>query len=68
VVGIFKDFYTPKGVERWVSLTLSFYVKGHKKKKMESYGPIWGPERSSILYSFGLGEMLSPKMLGLTVC
>jgi hypothetical protein len=40
VVGIFKDFYTPKGVERWVSLTLSFYVKGHKKKQMESYGPI----------------------------
>jgi len=68
VVGLFKDFYTPKGVERWVSITLSFFFKGHKKKQVESYGPIWGLERSSILYSFGLGKMLSLKMLGLIVC
>jgi hypothetical protein len=41
VVGPFENFCTPKGVERWVSFTLTSYVKGHKKKKQaESGGPI----------------------------
>ena len=31
-----KDFYTYRGVERWVSLILIFYVKGHKNKQTKS--------------------------------
>jgi hypothetical protein len=33
MTGSFKDFYILRDVKRWVPLTLTFYVKGHEKKK-----------------------------------
>jgi hypothetical protein len=32
MTGSFKNFYTYKGVDRWVPLTLTFYIKDHEKK------------------------------------
>jgi hypothetical protein len=59
-----EDFYIPKDVERWVSLTLTFYVKGYKKKQTKSCDQIW-LERSLVLHPFRLGMIPSPGMLGL---
>ena len=36
MVGLFEDFYTPRGVERRIPLTLTFYVKGYKKINKQS--------------------------------
>jgi len=60
-----KDFYTYRGVERWVSLILTFYVKVHKNKRMKSCGSIWGMEMLLVLYLFELDMMSSEMMLGL---
>jgi hypothetical protein len=38
---LLEDFYTPKGIGRWISLTLIFYVKSHKNKQTKPYDPIW---------------------------
>jgi len=32
MIGSFEDFCIPRGVERWVSLTLTFYVNDYEKK------------------------------------
>jgi hypothetical protein len=32
-------FYIPTDIERQISLILLFYIKNHKIKKMEPYGP-----------------------------
>jgi hypothetical protein len=59
-----EDFNIPKDVERWVSLTLTFYVKDYNKKKTKSYGQIW-LKRSLVLHPFRLGIIPNPEILGL---
>jgi hypothetical protein len=41
MIGYWKIFYTPMGVGRRISLTLTFYVRSHKNKEIELYDPIW---------------------------
>jgi len=40
--GPLEDFYTPRGVERWIFFILIFYVRIYKNKQTKSHGPTWG--------------------------
>ena len=48
MIDFFEDFCTLRGVERWVSLTLIFYVNDYEEKQDESCSLIRGPKRSLI--------------------
>jgi len=61
VIDPFKDFYTPRDIEKWVSLTLTFYVKGHNKKQTKSCDPIRSLERS-ILHPSRPDKIMSLKI------
>jgi hypothetical protein len=37
VVGLFKDFYTPRDLERWISITLKSYMKDYEEKQEDSF-------------------------------
>ena len=37
MVGLFKDFYTSRGIERWIFITLKSYIKDYKEKQVDSF-------------------------------
>jgi hypothetical protein len=65
VTGPFKNFYNPRDIKDWVSLTLTIYVKGIYQKLTGSCDPIKSLERSLVLHPSRLNEMLRLEMLGL---